>query len=179
MAVSRGTLTFNGDPGNLSAYSFNLTDEPGAATSKNFLSLFNPVGSLFNVLIHEVEVETYSTGSSSSVNSMCIYRVTSASAGTLVTASQVNRFITTMPNPAGLVRYGNPTVTIDPAYPLVVASWAPPSAGTGRGVSPTVHADIPTKHFTCAPGQGIVFNTTAGDTVDRWKVNVTWEEALI
>lgn len=176
MVILRGSIATPDDIGHLSAYIFNLTDEPGSATSKNFLSLFNPSDSGMLVLIHSIEVECFATSTTSSVNSMCVYRTTAASGGTLAAASGVNRFSTDMPDPAGQVRYGSPTVTIDPVFSRVVASWAPPVGGSGQGSSPTVHADTPSKHFTCLPGQGIAFNVSAGDTNNRWKINVVWEE---
>lgn len=59
-------------------YNYTIIDVPGATAANNFLSVFNPPSSLRTLALLSLAIESYSTGSSPTANSMAGYRTTSA-----------------------------------------------------------------------------------------------------
>lgn len=154
-------------------YIHTIYDVPGVVAPNNFLSVFNPSGSGKNVIFYQAEIASYSNGATAVGVSMTATRITAASGGTLVAASNVARFATAWANPVAEVRTGNPTVTTSG---LTLNAWVPPlSTGVGAG-STAYTTPPPGAGFVCTPGQGIVFNTQSGDTDQAWKINVVWAE---
>lgn len=155
-------------------YSYGIIDTVGVATSNNFLSLFNPSSSTVTALPTEAGITCYALTTAQVAGSMAAYRISAASGGTLVTSSDVNKFRTVNPTPVCEVRTGNPTVTRVNSTPLLFKS---PSVNTGGGNSGTV--DVRTTAldvFSLKPGEGIVFNTAAGDTDHIWNLVLVWAE---
>lgn len=151
-----------------------VTDVPGVVAANNFLSLFNPVGSGRNVVIFFAQTTPWATGSTSVTVSMNVFRTTAASAGTLVTASNIGRFVTTDGNPVAEIRTGNPTVTTTGASllgtPPAITSAA--SGVSGGSVSNTT----PGASFLLAPGEGVVWRTASGNVNQLWNFQVIWAE---
>lgn len=165
--------TYQGvDPSFLGVYIHDIHDTPSTVAAKNFISLFNPSGSGKALVVVGVSVSDYSVNSVTGSTSMEVWRTTAASAGTLVAAANINRFITTMANPIAEVRTGNPTVTLAGTDPLVAFA---PAIGTGAqppvSVSPT-----PGAAFIILPGQGVVFVQNVGDVDERWNIQIVWAE---
>jgi hypothetical protein len=155
-------------------YLHGMADVPGVVTANNFLSIFNPVGSGKTVIFYQLILTPWATGAATVTTSMNIFRTTAASAGTLIAASAVNRFVTTDPSPVAQVRVGNPTVTTV-GTTLLGLPPAVTTAGAGVGASNSVA--IPSgAGFICLPGEGVVYSTAAGDVDQLWNINVTWAE---
>ncbi len=150
-----------------------LSDVPGVVASNNFISVFNPLGSGKTIIFYLATAASYTVAAASTPNSMNIYRTTAASAGTLVAAASVGRFLTADPNPVAEVRFGNPTVTVSGTS----VQAFPPPISTGAGIGSTSSAASPSGASAIAlPGQGIVFNTAAGDVDQVWNFGVVWAE---
>lgn len=167
------SATYQGaDPSFLGVYIHDIHDIASTVAAKNFLSLFNPSGSGRQIVVVGVSISDYSVNSVTGSTSMEVWRTTAASAGTLVAAANVNRFVTTMANPLAEVRTGNPTVTLAGTDPLVAF---PPAQGTGAQ-PPTVVSPTPGAAFIILPGQGVVFVQNAGDVDERWNIQIVWAE---
>lgn len=171
-----GISTVNSIPAAPVGYKFyfhGMVDIPGVATANNFLSVFNPVGSGKTLVFYQAIISGYAGAAATSANSLQIFRTTAASGGSLVAAANVNRFVTTDPNPVAEVRTDNPSTTNSGS---VILGFAPPIT-TGSGGSATAQSSIPPgAGFVCLPGQGVVYGTAAGDTDQLWNINVLWAE---
>lgn len=167
-------VTVSALPPNAQGYQYAIADAPGVAAANNFLSVFNPAGSVKTIAWLAAFFSSYSTGSSSTPNSMIIYRTTAATGGTLVAAGNVGKFVTSQPNSVAQVRIGNPTVTL--LNSQVVFSCSPP---LGSGVSATAPASASPPGGAIAvslPGEGLVFSTAAGNTNQMWGLEFDWAE---
>lgn len=154
-------------------YFHSLIDAPGVVAANNFMSIFNPVGSGKTVSFFSIAVDCFAGGASGTASSLVVDRISAASGGTLLAAANINKLITTEPNSTTEVRTGNPTVT---KVGVSLYSWPPPlSTGSGAGSS-VVSAVPPSEGFYCLPGQGISFNTPAGNANQVWSIKATWAE---
>lgn len=151
-----------------------MADVPGVVAANNFLSVFNPVGSGKTVIFYQVILTPGTSGATSVTTSMNIFRTTAASAGTLVAASAVNRFLTADPNPVTQVRVGNPTVT---TVGTTLLGLPPATNAVGVGGGMAANVAVPSgAGFVCLPGEGVVYSTASGSTAQLWNLNVTWAE---
>ena len=174
IAVSGTVTAVPGAPTGYKFYVYSLSSVAGVAAANNFLSVFNPVGSGKSVVFYQAIVQSFSGGASTATASMDIMRTTAASAGTLVSAANVGKFVTADPNPAAEVRTGNPTVTT--AVPVLLAT-APSITSAGSGASATGGSSgVSGASFLCTPGQGLVMRTSAGDVDQLWNLTFTWAE---
>lgn len=170
---SDGSVPITNVPEGAKFYFHTIFDVPGVVASNNFMSIFNPSGSTKTVILYQAEIASYAGGATTVTTSMTANRITAASGGTQIAANNVNRFVTVDPNPAAEVRVGNPTVT---TTGLPLNAWVPPIA-TGTGTGSTAYTSTPPgAGFVCLPGQGIVFNTSAGNANQIWKINAIWAE---
>lgn len=185
VATPSGTQTVAGtvatystaNPAILGAYVFSIPDLSGVVAANNFASLFNPVTSLNNLHVTTIGINSTTVGAASETAPMRGYRITTATGGTLQTNSTaVAKFRTADPDTLVEIRTANPTVTL--GAPL----FNSPAALNGN-VSPTPPHTISlpdgTGSFILAPGEGIVFRTTAGDVDQRWSITFAWAEVLI
>jgi hypothetical protein len=181
MTDINGVLTVGGIVNSIPAaptgakfYLHGMADVPGVVAANNFLSLFNPVGSGKTTIFYQVILTPGTSGATSVTSSMNIFRTTAASAGTLIAASAVNRFLTADPNPVVQVRVGNPTVTTA-GTTLLGLPPATNAVGVGGGMSANVA--VPSgAGFICQPGEGVVYTTASGNVNQLWNINVTWAE---
>lgn len=165
-----------GAPPGLSFYFYTLFDTPGVVASNNFLSVFNPAGSGKLLIFYQAEIVNYSNGVTDAFSSLTATRITAASAGTLVAASNISRFVTSTPDPVAVVRVGNPSVT---TTGLALNAWPPPVSDKAGSGAQLATSTPPGAGFVCLPGQGIVFNTLTGDVNQLWKINTIWAEQSI
>lgn len=176
--MSRGSFVQavpTSDP-ELTFYFHTIFDTPGVVAANTFLSVFNPATSTKLVIFFQAEVASYATGATSVPTSLTANRISASSGGSLIAAANVNRFVTTDPNPSAQVRTGNPTVT---TVGLPLNAWPPPLA-VGAGENGTISTVVPPgAGFVCQPGQGLSFATSGGDIDQMWKVNVIWAERNI
>lgn len=156
-----------------SVYVYTLLDVPGVVAQNNYVSFFNPANSGKVMVALAGIVSTYAVNLAASPNSLATRRITGASGGSLVTASTVPRFQSVNPDPVVQVRTGNPTIT-GAGLPL---SAFPPviSDKTGSPGTQTSPAGAPS--FVCLPGEGLVWNTAAGDVNQIWNITFLWGES--
>lgn len=156
-------------------YSYGFIDLPGVVASNNFISIFNPVTSTVKHRPLEVGLTCYTASNVSTIGTMAAYVITAASGGTLVNnATDVTRFRSSAPVPQVEIRTGNPTVTRRNNTPVLFKA---PVVSTGGGNSGTVTIVAPTASpFVLSPGTGLVFNTAAGDVLQRWCLVYAWDE---
>ena len=159
-------------PGVSNTYGISIHDQPGVLTANVFLSVFNPVGSGKLLYAIQSSVSRYSIGQNISANSLVITRTSAASGGVLQPASDISRGDTTQPNSVAEVRTGNPTITIL----RELASYGPPVGNTSPPTSDSIegNAVIP---FILRPGEGLAYETAAGDISQRWNIAQFWVEA--
>lgn len=168
-----GSFLTSSVPERYQFYFHTIIDVPGVVAANNFMSVFNPLGSGKTVAFFSILVNSYTTGASATATSLVVDRTTAASGGTLVTAANTNRLLTSWSNPVAEVRTGNPAAT---KTGLTLFSWAPPLS-TGIGAGATAYSAPPAgQSFVCSPGQGVVLSTAAGNTNQVWGINVNWAE---
>lgn len=158
---------------NYQFYFHTIIDVPGVVAANNFMSVFNPSGSGKTMAFFSVTVNSYAIGVSATATSLVVDRITAASGGTQVTASNINRLLTSWSNPVTELRTGNPAAT---KTGPTLFSWPPPLAAGAGGEATAYSTPPPGQGFICAPGQGIVFSTAAGNTNQVWSINVNWAE---
>lgn len=171
---SAGNLgTVASGPAGSKFYTFSLADAPGVVAANNFLSLFNPAASGKTMVLYQLIVAPYATGATTATASLNAFRTTAASAGTLIAAANVGRFVTSDPNPVTEVRTGNPTVTTTGTTLIGI----PPSVTSAAGGASPAAAAVPSgASFVITPGQGVVFTTALGNVNQLWNINITWAE---
>lgn len=162
-------------PPGAQVYQYVVADAPGTAASQNFMSVFNPVGSGKNIVTAAFIVESYAIGASTTPNSLQLFRTTAASGGTLVSAANITKYITSQTNSIAEVRTGNPSATLLTGN--VPLSFAQPPVGSGLGDNGATLVQAATGAApTLKPGEGIVFNTAAGNTNQVWNIQLIWLE---
>jgi hypothetical protein len=173
-AVNNPIYVTTGAPAGVQFYTYSLIEAAGVVASNNFLSLFNPIGSGKTVLVDRLVVAPWATAATAATRSMTTQRITAASAGTLVAAANIPKFSTTFTNSVLEIRTTNPTVTTT-GIPVLGFPPAITSAGSGVSASGVVLPPQGTE-LQLLPGEGIVFNTAAGDVDQLWNINLAWEE---
>lgn len=161
-------------PAGFNFYVHSLSSVAGVVAANNFLSVFNPVGSGKTIVFYQAIVQSFSGGASTATASMDIFRTTAASAGTQIAAGSIGKFLTTQPNAVAEVRVGNPTVT---TINTSLLATAPSITSAGSGASATGGSGgVAGASFVCAPGEGLVMRTSAGDVDQVWNLTFTWAE---
>lgn len=152
-------------------------DVPGVVAANTFMSFFMPATSPKFALPLLVTCLNYSSGQTTTPNSMTIRRISAASAGTLIAANTIPRFVENEEDPVMEVRIGNPTVITNNRIPLV--AYPPPistGAGTGSATSQQAPGGV---SFSIVPGSGIAFQTAAGNVNQMWNFQLIWEEVYL
>lgn len=157
-------------------YVYSLIDTPGVVAANNYVSIFVPSTSNRLATLVLSNTVNYAIGSSSTAQSMNIQRCSAASGGTLIAASNIDRFLSTDEDPAAQIRIGNPTTTLV-QQPLV--GYPPPFAtGAGGGAS-SVQTSPPGASFNLLPGEGLVWYTNSGNTNQVWNIQFAWVETYL
>ncbi len=159
------------DPSWTGVYFHAVVDAPGTVASNNYLSVFNPSGSGKIAIALGFLCGSWSNAAVTNVSSLTAYRISAASAGTQISAANVNRFLSSFANPTSEVRVGNPTVTTTSSKMIGIPPVIGDKANTVATVAPT-----PGASFVFLPGEGIVFNTPLGDTSQFWDMQYIWAE---
>jgi hypothetical protein len=168
------TVATNNLPPNAQGYFYAIADAPGVVAANNFLSVFNPAGSVKSIAWLAAFFNSYVIGTSGTPNSMIIYRTTAASGGTLVSPANIGKFVTAQPNSVVEVRTGNPTVTL--LNSQVVFSCSPPLGSGNASASPASSSPPGGAIAISLPGEGLVFSTAAGNVNQMWGVEFDWAE---
>jgi len=160
------------DPTWTGVYFHALVDSPGVVAANNYLAVFNPSGSGKLAIALGFICGSYSVGAVTTPASMSAFRITASSAGTLLSAANTNRFLTSFPDPVSTVRTANPTVTLlNSTNPMIGIVPTVATTSVGQTVAPT-----PGASFVFQPGEGIVFATPSGDVDLRWDMQYVWAE---
>lgn len=175
--VDRSISTYLGvDPTWTGVYFHAVVDAAGTVASNNYLSVFNPSGSGKVAIALGFSCSSYSLNSITAPTSLVAFRTSAHTGGTDQSAATINRFVSTFPNPAAQVKFGNPgTTNTNGTNPMI---GIPPVVGTGAQNGETV-APTPGASFVFFPGEGIVFNVPVGDTDARWDLQYIWAEKLL
>lgn len=154
---------------NLPTYDFSIADEPGTVAAKNFVSLFNPVGSGKLILFGGVFTSCSAFSSHLSPLTLRGVKITAASGGTLRPASDIAKFDSANhPDPAAQIRTDNPTVTETQRL------LSHPAPTEKRASNVTQTSGFPNVRFY--PGEGIVMRMTEGLTDLFWNISLVWSE---
>lgn len=172
--MSQLNVTTDALPPNSQVYAYNAADVPGVVASNNFVSLFNLSTSIKTIAWLAFTIHRYTIGTSSTATSMGLYRITAASGGTSVAASTLTKAVTSQTNSVMDVRTGNPTLTLLSGIPVYTA---PPPLGNGvANVIPSATTPPGGVLAISLPGEGLAFNTAAGNVNQIWGFQVIWAE---
>lgn len=153
-------------------YLHSLAAVAGTTALQNFITLFNPIGSGKTLSLGTVAISYTNTATASSLDPVRGHRISAApTGGTLVAATNIERFNTTQVDPVGVVRVGNPTAVLGNA---VFNSPAPID-----NKSSDVHTvEIPpgSGPFVMAPGQGLAISKASGAVSVTWNITLVWAE---
>jgi len=161
------------DPNLDGVYAFALIDAPGVVAANNFLSLFNPLASGRNLAFSFSATASYVATTSVVAASMGLYRTTTSTGGVDSSAS-IAKLASAYPAPVGVVRTGNPTVTLGNALNSVPPPLSAGSFTSGDAI--TINATSTANTLVLAPGEGVVFRTASGDVNQRWNLTIAWAE---
>jgi len=178
-----GALTIDGmvasyptvNPAFIGGYVWSGAQTAGLLAANNYLALTNPTGSGKTILIAGVFISSVIVADIGiTIAPLRGYLATGVSGGTLESSSGVGKIRSTMPDPVGQIRTGNPTATLG-------AAWfnSPALIGASKGSSPFVHqvpATIAAGSLTLLPGESTVLRTEAGDVDQRWNISIAWSE---
>ncbi len=161
------------NPSYTGTYTFNTADMAGVVAANVFLSLFNPLLSGKTMVLLGGSVSSYlDSGASTTRISLRGLLITSATLGTLQSSTAIAKRISSYANPVAEVRLGNPTVTSGAAWFSVPPPAQPATNNYIYRVVPPGGAGP----LTFAPGEGICFSTSTGDTDQNWNINLVWGE---
>lgn len=172
---SDGKITTSGVPEEALPYGTLIADTLGVVAANNFLSVFNPAGSGKTLYVLTYRVYPWATAATSVTVSMGAWRTSAASGGTLLAASNINKFNTTQPNSVAEVRTGNPTCTLVGTVPIVAIPPAIASGASGAGVTASIEPPSGTL-FAIRPGEGVVCRTASGSVGQLWNISLSWYE---
>ena len=158
------------------AYTYSINEVPGVVAANNFLSLFNPAGNLYFLVVTAVFLAPYATAGTDSTVGMSTDRITAVSGGTLVDKPTIPKLDTGTPDSTADVRYGNPTVT---KTGYTFGHIPPAITGAGSGVGTTTVISAPGNGLILRPGQGLVLSTASGDADQVWNLGWAWFERWI
>lgn len=156
-------------------YVYSLSERPGVVAANVFVSLFNATAGTNErkvFLVGGIGVSCVAGAASTAVAPMRSYRVSTATGGTLVAASAICKMNTKFPDPVGVIRIGNPTVTL--GQPM---TNTPPIITAGLGGATVVHdLDVSQAPLVLMPDEGVCFRTASGDLDQRWNIAIYWGE---
>lgn len=173
--VESGTITaIPGIAAGTNFYTTAIQDVPGVAAANNFLSVLNPVGSGKLITFYGVFVLPWASGAATVAVSMNLFRISAASAGTQITAANIDKFYTGSPNSVADVRISNPTLT---TVGNAVGGFPPAITAAADGVTAAPSVAGPSgASFLCAPGEGLALRTASGATTQLWNLGFIWSE---
>ena len=153
-------------------YVFSLQRQDSLVAGKNFITMENPSGS-GKILTLGAFFVSYMATVASPAYPMRGYRTASApTGGTLHTATEICRLDTALPDSIAVIRSGNPTTTLGPAF------FNSP-AGTVKDTVSGVHdvdAPVGFNPFIVRPGEAVVLRQDIGAIGHLWNVSILWRE---
>lgn len=147
----------------------------GQASAYRFVALMNPANSGKNIIFEEASVLAYASVSVISNTALSLYRITSATGGSVQSDSIVNKFQTAYPNPTMELRTANPTVVTGAR----LFAFAPPVQGLTVGALSPSPQTVMFNHveLVLAQGEGVAFlQEAAGLTGHQYNIYSRWTE---
>lgn len=172
-----GAIHATNTPEFLGVYVTIAPDVAGLTTQNNVITMFNPTGSGRLHIALSLSVSAYAIGASGTATSFTGRRISAFTGGTVATQANIDRFITTMPDPVSQIVTANPTVTLSGSNANYVTP-PPITVGTGGNISSTV-VNPSSASFVLFPGQGLSFGTSAGNINQVWSIEYIWGEVKI
>lgn len=155
-------------------YGVTAVNVPGVVAANTYLTVFNPVGSGVVITPIRAEVQCLTIAAALDPSYMQASLITSSTGGTLVAATDVNKFDEVhYPDPEGEVRIGNPTVTI--RHPYALATW-PPVVSTGEGNTGAAVMALTGAGQFFYEGEGFAYHADGGDVDQSWSFHFVWGE---
>lgn len=158
-------------------YSFSLNDVAGATgTANNYLSLLNPAGSGIQIALLRADYNAYAVAATIAKSSMRLSRISAATVGTTSTAYTKHKG--TMASALGIIRTGNPTVTLV----ADIKGFPPPVCITAVGCMSSPEIDLNPRdereQFHFAEGEGCCFNhaVVAQNANSTFNIRLMWME---
>ena len=155
-------------------YVFSLERQDSLVLGKNFLTLFNPVGS-GKVMTVGAFFVSYMATVASPLYPMRGFRISAEpTGGTLHAESEICRFDTQRYAPAAVVRSNNPSCT-----PQAALFNVSPGIQQGQNLTSMVEqvdAPLGFNPFVLYPGEGVVVRQGAGSVGHMWNVSILWRE---
>jgi hypothetical protein len=153
-------------------YVFSLQRQDSLILGKNFITMENPAAS-GKILTLGAFFISYMATVASPAYPMRGYRTTSVpTGGTLHTASQICRLDTALPDSVAVIRSGDPSASLGPAF------FNSP-VGTVKDTVSGVHdVDAPAgfNPFVVRPGEAVVLRQDIGAVGHLWNVSILWRE---
>jgi hypothetical protein len=148
------------------------------STSANYVygSFFNPSGSGRTALIRRIMIDPDSSGASATYQNLTVRRITAASAGTQIAASDIPKKNTGSANTVMEIRYANVTATfagtVDSRMVYIVAPGTTGSYGSKKDIKFGGNENL-----IIQPGEGFALYQESGGDIDHIiRMQVEWEE---
>ena len=154
-------------------YLFSAQRQDSLVAGKNFISLFNPVGSGKSMVVGAFFVSTVA-GVAGTTYPMRGYRIsTQPTGGTLQATSAICAFDTQRFSPAGEIRTNNPAVGT-----LGAAIFNSPSPIVKDTIGQIHQVDSPLGFnlFMLRAGEGVVMRQDVGAVGVLWNLSLIWRE---
>lgn len=153
-------------------YIHSIAAVPGTVALQNFITLYNPIGSGRMLSLGEVAISFANTATAGSLDPIRGHRISVApTGGVLVATSAIAKFSSAQPDPVGVVRTGNPTVTLG----TPVFNSPPPIDNKSSDVH---NVEVPpgAGPFLMAPGEGLAISKATGAVSVAWNITIVWAE---
>lgn len=153
-------------------YIFSLARQDALVTGKNFMTITNPADSAKFLTLGGFFVSYMATVASPAYPLRGFRTADLPSGGTLHTAGQICKADTALPDSVAVIRSGNPTCTLGPAF------FNSP-VGTVKDTVSTVHdVDAPPgfNPFLLRPGESVVLRQDIGAVGHLWNISMIWRE---
>jgi hypothetical protein len=142
-------------------------------------TLFNPSGSGRTMLVKRLFVRANATNATNNYVNLSVRRITSASAGTQITAADIPKKNTDSSNPVGEVRHTGVTATFAGGTDSRILGQPMPGAAGNEYSNRELTFDTSDEPIVLQPGEGIaVYQEAAGTTGLSITMAFEWEEVV-
>lgn len=154
-------------------YDFSIAAIQQTAGARDYLSLFNPVDSGITTIFAAIFLSSvHTSGVGSTVpDPIRGFRISAASGGLVIPASDIAKFQTGFPDPSAEVR-------TDPTSSTRQAPFFNSPVAIGNRAMEVHDITIPpgSPFFTLGPGEGAVIRSEAGNTETFVNLSIVWSE---
>lgn len=154
-------------------YLFSRQREDSIVLGKNFVSMWNPVGSGKAMALGAFFVSFMATVASPAYP-MRGYRITAQpTGGTLALAADICAFDTKVFSPAAEIRYNNPTCSV---LDGAIFNAPPGTVKDTIGEIQQIDSPVGFNPFLVRPGEGVVMRQDVGAVGHYWNISIVWRE---